>query len=238
MNADVQRSHQILRQTGLGIFKRILPVEKIEGIVRERYPEYRERALSVPALLALLVYGHFEKGIGSVQELLTRAWSRLRGEYGIQTQTPVSKQAFSQRLKELPWKIFQAIFVSLYQDYQIKAGAGAQTLLKGQYVVQVMDGSLLDVAARLIRVFKGVPGRGGAKGKKAQAKMHTLLNVALGVPQFIVIGSGVSSEIKKARRMLARALQKAKSILVWTWGTGRSISLSRSSSGGPILCRG
>ena len=52
-----------------------------------------------------------------------------------------------------------------------------QDLYHDIYTVQAIDGSVVDVAARLIRTWAGLPGRGGGPSRKAQAKIHTLFNV-------------------------------------------------------------
>ena len=112
------KAHAILRRTGLGIFRALLGNEQIEDVVSQWYPQMRRRALTVGSLLGLLTVAQLEKGIDAVDELLRRGWGRVRETYGLhRTERPVTHQAFSLRLKTLPWQIFRGILGVLFASY-------------------------------------------------------------------------------------------------------------------------
>lgn len=212
------RAHAILRRTGLGIFKSLLDNEQIEDIVAQWYPQIRRRALTVGSLLGLLAVAQLEKGIDAVEELLRRGWGRVRKAYGLlRTERPVTHQAFSRRLKTLPWQIFRGILGILFATYSEMVRPG-QGLYHGLYTLQAIDGSVVDVAARLIRSWAGFPGRGKGPSRKAQAKLHTMFNVSLRVPTLVSITGAKRSEREQARKMVQKALKRGPTIFVFDLG--------------------
>ena len=212
------KAHAILRRTGLGIFKTLVDNEQIEDIVSQWYPRLRRRALTVGSLLGLLAVAQLEKGIDAVEELLRRGWGRVREAYGLhRTERPVTQQAFSHRLKTLPWQIFRGILGILFSSYSEMVHPG-QGLYHGLYSVQAIDGSVVDVAARLIRSWTGFPGRGGGPSRKAQAKLHTMFNVSLRVPTLVTITGAKRSEREQARKMVQKALKRGPTIFVFDLG--------------------
>lgn len=163
------KAHSILRRTGLGIFKTLLDDDQIDDVVTQWYPQMRRRALTVGSLLGLLTVAQLEKGIDAVDELLRRGWGRVREAYGLgHTDRPVTHQAFSWRLKTLPWQIFRGILGVLFASYSEMVHPG-QGLYHGVYSIQAIDGTVVDVAARLIRSWAAAPGRGGGPSQNAQA---------------------------------------------------------------------
>lgn len=212
------KAHAVLRRTGLGIFKSLLDDDQIEDVVTQWYPQMRRRALTVGSLLGLLTVAQLEKGIDAVDELLRRGWGRVRESYGLgHTERPVTHQAFSWRLKTLPWQIFRGILGVLFASYSEMVHPG-QGLYHGVYSIQAIDGTVVDVAARLIRSWAGAPGRGGGPSQNAQAKLHTMFNVSLRVPTLVTVTGAQTSELKYARKMVQGALKRGPTILVFDLG--------------------
>lgn len=212
------KAHAILRRTGLGIFKTLVDDEQIEDVTRQWYPQIRRRALTVGSLLGLLTVAQLEKGIDAVEELLRRGWSRVRDAYGLhRTERAVTHQAFSLRLQTLPWQIFRGILGVLFASYSEMVHPG-QGLYHGLYSIQAIDGSVVDVAARLIRSWAGFPGRGKGSSRKAQAKLHTMFNVSLRVPTLVSITGAKRSEREQARKMVQKALKRGPTIFVFDLG--------------------
>ncbi len=212
------KAHAILRRTGLGIFKTLLDDDQIEDVVTQWYPQMRRRALTVGSLLGLLTVAQLEEGIDAVDELLRRGWGRVREAYGLgHTERPVTHQAFSWRLKTLPWQIFRGILGVLFASYSEMVHPG-QGLYHGVYSIQAIDGTVVDVAARLIRSWADAPGRGGGPSQNAQAKLHTMFNVSLRVPTLVTVTGAQTSELKYARKMVRGALKRGLTILVFDLG--------------------
>lgn len=210
-------AHQVLKQMGLGIFKRVIPDSRIEDIRQQWYPQGRRRALTVGGLLGLLMVAQLER-VRGVDELLRRGWGRVSRSYALgHLRRPVSRQAFSWRLKTLPWQIFRDLLAVLFSAYTELVNPG-QGLYHGIYTIQAIDGSVVDVAARLIRTWAGLPGRGGGPSRKAQAKLHTLFNVTLGIPDVITVTGAKRSERRQARKLVWEAVKRGFTILVTDLG--------------------
>jgi len=211
-------SHRILRRLGLGIFKLLIPNEEVEDLTRQWYPQMRRRALTVGSLLGLLMVAQLEKVTGAVDELLSRGWGRVRQTYGLShVARPVTRQAFSKRLKTLPWEIFRGLLGVL-----CSAGGDlwhpAEGLQQGVYTIQAIDGSVVNVAARLVKAWAGMPGRGGKVGRKAQAKVHMMFNVSLGIPTMITVTGARRSELRQARKLVQQAVKRGPTIFVTDLG--------------------
>lgn len=207
-------SHCVLRRMGLGIFKDLIPADTIEDLTRQWYPQIRGRALTVGTVLGLLMVAQLEKTVRSVDELLRRGWSRVSPGYGLgHIRQPVSHQAFSKRLRILPWQIFRALMAALFSSYTENARAG-QVLYHGIYTIQAIDGSVVDVAARLMQAWAGLPGRGGGRSRKAQAKVHALFNVSLGIPTLVAVTGARRSERRQARKLVLEAVKRGLAILI------------------------
>lgn len=212
------RAHAILRRIGLGIFKTLVDNEQIEDVVTQWYPKMRRRALTVGSLLGLLTVAQLEKGTDAIEELLRRGWGRVRATYGLhRVERPVTQQAVSLRLKILPWQIFRGILGVLFASYSEIVHPG-QGLYHGLYSIQAIDGSVVDVAARLIRSWAGFPGRGGGPSQQAQAKLHTMFNVSLRVPTLVAVTGAKRSEREEARKMVHKALKQGPTIFVFDLG--------------------
>lgn len=212
------RAHRVLRCIGLGIFKDFIAKDVVESITEHWYPKVRRRALSVGSLLGLLMAAHLDKGVESVEELLQRGWSRVRRRYGLRhVRLPVDRSAFSKRLKTLPWEIFEAVFDMALAAYAELVGP-EQGRYRDLFTIQAIDGSVVNVAARLIRVWEGMPGRGGGRGSKAQARLHTMFNVGLRVPTMVIVGGAKGPERHKAKIMLQTALKQPYTIAVFDLG--------------------
>lgn len=210
-------AHQILKQMGLGIFKRVVLDSQLEDIRRQWYPEGRRRALTVGNLFGLLMVAQLER-VRAVDELLRRGWGRVSRSYALgHLRQPVSRQAFSWRLKTLPWQIFRDLLAVLFSAYAELVNPG-QDLYHGIYTIQAIDGSVVDVAARLIQTWAGFPGRGGRRSRKAQAKIHTLFDITLGVPHVITVTGAKRSERRQARKLLLEAVKRGFTILVTDLG--------------------
>jgi hypothetical protein len=211
-------SHRILRRLGLGIFKRLIPNEEVEDLTRQWYPQMRRRALTVGTVLGLLMVAQLEKVTGAVDELLIRGWGRIRRSYGLaHVARPVSRQAFSKRLKTLPWEIFRGLFGVLFSACG-ELWHPAEGLYHGLYTIQAIDGSVVNVAARLVKAWAGIPGRGGKVGRKAQAKVHTMFNVTLGLPAMVNVTGARRSEIRQARKLVREAVKRGPTIVVTDLG--------------------
>lgn len=211
-------SHRILRRLGMGIFKLLIPNEEVEDLIRQWYPKMRRRALPVGTLLGLLMVAQLEKVTGAVEELLSRGWGRIRGAYGLaHVPRPVTRQAFSKRLKTLPWEIFRGLLGVLCSacGELWRPGEG---LYQGLYTIQAIDGSVVDVAARLMKAWAGIPGRGGKRGRKAQAKVHTMLDVTQGIPLMVNITGARRSERRQARKLVQEAVKRGPTIIVTDLG--------------------
>jgi hypothetical protein len=203
---------------GLGIFKHVLPDEPIEDLTREWYPKMRRRALSVSTLLGLLMVAQLQRITHAVEELLSLRWGPLRRTYGLMSvRRPVSRQAFSWRLKTLPWQIFRGLLSVLFSCYAELVNPG-QGLYHNIFTIQAIDGSVVDVAARLVKAWAGLPGRGGRTSHKAQAKVHMMYNVSLGTPTILEITGARRSELRQARKLLQGAVKRGPTILVTDLG--------------------
>lgn len=197
-------AHDVFKRLGLGIFKRLIPESRIEELARQWYPKGRERALTPGSLLGLLMVAQMENLRGSVDELLQRGWSRVSEPHGLgHVQQPVSRQAVSKRLQTLPWQIYRELMASLFTAYAEAVNPGRE-LFHGIFTIQAIDGSVVDVAARLIKAWAGIPGRGGGRGRKAQAKVHTLFDIQVGVPKLVLITGARRSERWQARTLVRR----------------------------------
>lgn len=211
-------SHQILRRLGLGIFKLLIPNEEVEDLTRQWYPKMRRRALPVGTLLGLLMVAQLEKVSGAVEELLSRGWGRIRGTYGLShVSRPVTRQAFSKRLKILPWEIFRGLLGVLCSSCGELWDPGAE-LYQGLYTIQAIDGSVVDVAARLMKAWAGIPGRGGKRGRKAQAKVHTMFDVTQGIPLMANVTGARRSERRQAQKLVQEAIKRGPTIIVTDLG--------------------
>jgi hypothetical protein len=211
-------SHAILKRLGLGILKDVLPNEHIEDLTRQWYPKMRRRALTVATMLGLLVVAQIQNITYAAEELLQRCWIRTRSGYrSKQTATPVTRQAFSLRLKILPWQIFRGLFSTLLTWFAelMRLGEG---LYHNMFTIQAIDGSVVDVAARLLKAWAGLPGRGGGRSRKAQAKVHAMFNVSLGVPTMVTVTGAKRSERRQARKMLLEAVKQGPTIIVTDLG--------------------
>jgi hypothetical protein len=210
-------AHQILKKMDLGIFKRVIPNTEIEDIRKRWYPEGRQRALTVGSLLGLLMAAQLER-VRSVDELLQRGWGRVNRSYTLgHLHQPVSRQAFSKRLKTMPWQIYRDLLAVFFLAYS-ELVKPEQDLYQGIYTVQAIDGSVVDVAARLIRTWSGLPGRGGGPSRKAQAKIHTLFNVTMGIPSVIITTGAKRSERRQARKLVLEAVKCGFTILLTDLG--------------------
>jgi len=212
------QSHSVLRRMGLGIFKHLIPNESIEDLSRQWYPKMRRRAFTVATLLGLLMVAQLENVTHAAEELLSRRWSRLRHRYGLShVSRPVSRQAFSWRLKTLPWQIFRGLLATLFACFSELANPG-QGLYHNIFTVQAIDGSVVDVAARLLRTWAGLPGRGGGPSRRAQARVHTMFNVSVGAPTMVTVTGAKRSERRQARKLLLDAQKHGPTILVTDLG--------------------
>lgn len=210
-------AHQVLKRMGLGIFKRVIPDSRIEDIHQQWYPQGRRRALTAGSMLGLLMVAQLER-VRGIDELLRRGWGHMSRSYALgHLRQPVSRQAFSRRLKMLPWQIFRDLLAVLFSGYTELVNPG-QGLYHGIYTVQAIDGSVVDVAARLIQTWAGFSGRGRAKGRKAQVKIHALFDVTLGNPNVVAVTGAKRSEIQQARKLVLEAVKRGFTILVTDLG--------------------
>lgn len=212
------RCHGLLKGIGLGIFKDLIPDEQAEDLIRQWYPQMRRRALTVGTLLGLLIVAQLERVTGAVDELLQRTWSRIATRHGLAgVPQPVSRQAFSKRLRVLPWQIFRGLMAFLFSAYAqiVRPGEG---LYRSIYTIQAIDGSVVDVAARLVKAWAGLPGRGGKKTRKAQAKVHAMFNLSVGAPTMVTVTGARRSERRQAGKMLLEAIKQGPTIIVTDLG--------------------
>lgn len=193
----------IFRQKGLGLFKKILPVRRLNTIVRGHYPRFRKRFLTITIYLGLLIYAQLDKSIESIDELILRYWKLVGGS---SRRRAVSKQAVSWRNKTLPWQIFQEIFYYLRADHE-RLTEKKLGLWKGKYLIKSFDASVFDVVARLVKVFGGGGGRGGRLSRRAQLKMQTVYNHLRRAPEFVFITEGREGDSKRAELLLREALR-------------------------------
>lgn len=216
--SEMARSHSILRRMGLGVFKHLIPDESIEDQCRQWHPKMRRRAFTVATLLGLLTVAQLENVTHAVEELLSRRWSRLRHRYDLShVARPVTRQAFSWRLKTVPWQIFRGLLSTLFAGFSELANPGPD-LYHNFFTVQAIDGSVVDVAARLLKTWAGLPGRGGGPSRRAQARVHTMFNVSLGVPTMVTVTGAKRSERRQARKLLLEAQKQGPTILVTDLG--------------------
>lgn len=216
--SSTTRCHQILKNIGLGIFKDLIPNEQVEDLIGQWYPQMRRRALTVGSVMGLLIVAQLERVTGAVDELLRRTWSRIRTRYGAASVAqPVTRQAFSKRLRVLPWQIFRGLLGVLFSAYAqvVRPGEG---LYQNIYTVQAIDGSVVDVAARLMKAWAGLPGREGKRTRKAQARVHAMFNVSLGAPTMVTVTGARRSERRQARKMLLEAIKQGPTIIVTDLG--------------------
>jgi hypothetical protein len=215
---DTAKAHGVLKRLGLGIFKHVLPNEPIEDLTREWYPKMRRRAFTVATLLGLLMVAQLQRVTYAVDELLSLRWGRLRHAYDLgKMRRPVSRQAFSWRLKTLPWQIFRGLLAILFSSYAELVNPG-QGLYHRVFTIQAIDGSVVDVAARLVKAWAGLPGRGGRAARKAQAKVHAMFNVSLGAPTMVSITGARRSERRQARKLVQEAVKRGPTIVVTDLG--------------------
>jgi IS4 transposase len=206
---SISKSHNIIRQKGALIFKQILPNEQLKKIAKKHHPNMRERALTIGVHLGLLIFAQLEKNIQGIEELIKSFFDSVKEDLGLPCGCkPITKQAFSKRNQTISWKTFRDIFFFLLDVYNNLVPKG-ERLYQGIYELKSMDTSLLDVVSRLIKVFKGVTGRGG-KTRKAHAKMHVLYNNSTGVPELAFVTEGRTADIKRAIAILRKALEKGK----------------------------
>jgi hypothetical protein len=126
---------------------------------------------------------------------------------------PVSRQAFSKRLRTLPWEVFRDLLGSLLGSLSDLVNPGP-SLFHGLFTVQAIDRTVVDVAARLIGVWKGKTGAGIEPSKKSQIGLDTMYDVTLGVPRVVVIEGARSREIESARTMVQKGLHGPRAIYV------------------------
>jgi hypothetical protein len=126
---------------------------------------------------------------------------------------PVSRQAFSKRLRTLPWEVFRDLLGSLLGSLSDLVNPGP-SLFHGLFTGQAIDRTVVDVAARLIGVWKGKTGAGIEPSKKSQIGLDTMYDVTLGVPRVVVIEGARSREIESARTMVQKGLHGPRAIYV------------------------
>jgi Transposase DDE domain len=154
----------------------------------------------------------------AVEELLSFRWGHLARRRGLQLPgRPVSRQAFSWRLKTVPWQIFWGLLSTLFSAYAELVNPG-QGLYHRIFTIQAIDGSVVDVAARLLKAWAGLPGRGGRELPTAQAKVHAVFDVSLGAPSLLEITGARRSEIRYARKLLRQGEKRGPMILVMDLG--------------------
>ena len=208
------QAHRILRSVGLGIFRHFVPQEALSQAAQHHYPKLRQRALTVGVVMGLLTVAQLQRGIGAVSSLLRHAWSRVRHRYGMsRMSTPVSRQAFSKRLRTLPWEIYRDLLGNLLATLSDLMNPG-RNLFHGLFTVQAIDRTVVDVAARLIGLWKGKTGAGSGPGRHAQIGLDTMYDVTLGVPRVVVIEGARGREIESARRMVRKGLYGPRVIYV------------------------
>lgn len=198
------KSHKVLRQVGLGIFRRLIPDRDLTRIAQQVRPRLRQRALTVGVVFGLLTVAQLQRGIMAVSTLLRHSWSRIRHRYGLShLSAPVTRQAFSKRLQSMPWEIFRDLLSVLLGTLSelVNPGPG---LFHGLFTVQAIDRTVVDVAARLIGVWKGKKGPGLGPGKKAQVGLDTMYDVTLGVPRVVVIEPARGRELESAHKIIRK----------------------------------
>ena len=206
--------HKLLRQKGFGFLRDILPKQKIEEITRINYPSGRNRALTSRLFFGLLFFAQINKAISTVEELLYTGLGKIQPDSHLKS-SPISKQSFSQRGLVLPWQIFQGIFAYLLKTAQ-EMGVGGQELFQGLYLVKVIDGSILSVAARLIGTIASQPTRRfkNEKCRKGKIKIKPIFNQTTGLPELINIDKCLSGELKGIKRLVNKALQRASAVIL------------------------
>jgi len=220
-----QQAHKVLRSVGFGIFRSLLPDRAVEQLVRRTQLRLRRRALTVGVVMGLLTVSQLQRGIRAVSSLLRHTWSRVRHRYGLShLSAPVSRQAFSKRLQTLPWELFRDLLNVLLGTLSEMVNPGP-SLFHGLFTVQAIDRTVVDVAARLMTLWKGKPGS-GATGRNAQVGLDTMYNVTLGVPQVVVIEGARPGEIPSARKMIRKGRYGPHVIFVMDRGY-RSFDLFR-----------
>jgi putative transposase len=150
----------------------------------------------------MLVYWQLE-GVRSVPEWLKDNWLRVRRGLGLeQSAKPVSKQAVSQRLADVPAVLFAELFEFVKQACQ-ESGAPLRRLLPPTVrAVKVIDSTVLDLVQRLVKQFRGL-GK-NSEDPRAQGKSHTLINWESGIPDVWALTEARLHDAKGAKRVLRK----------------------------------
>lgn len=221
-----RRIHSLLRSVGLGIFRHVLPDAEVERIAQSARPRLRQRALTVGVVMGLLTVAQLQRGITAVTSLLRHTWSRVRHRYGLShVSMPVSRQAFSKRLQTLPWEIFRDLLGALLGTLSELINPGL-SLFHGVFAVQAIDRTVVDVAARLIHVWKGHAGPGPVTSPRAQVGLDTMYDVTFGVPRVVVFENASGRDIESARKIIQKGRYGPRVIYVLDRGY-RSFDLFR-----------
>jgi len=206
--------HKLLRQKGLSILKEILPQKKIQAMVNQEYPQERKRALTGVLYIGLLIWAQIQKSINSVDELLAVGMGQVGKQYGLRSKI-LSKQSFSRRSKTLPWQICKRVYEYLL-NVASEMKSGNEKRFQDIYTVQLLDSTMLEVAARLIGVMASQPTRRPdyGKTKKGQIKIKTLFNWSNRVPELIQLKKGLSGELSTIKGWVRKAIKRAKSVIL------------------------
>lgn len=203
-NTALQRrlAHQYLRRFGLGVLRHLVPDSAIERAAQKVCPGLRNRALGCVSFFWMVVYWQLE-GVRSVPEWLKDSWLRVREGLGLErTDRPVTKQAVSQRLANVPAALFAELFEFVKQACR-QAGAPLRRVLPPTIqAVKVMDSTVLDLVQRLVKQFRGL-GK-NSEAPRAQAKSHTLINWETGMPDVWAFTEARLHDAKGAKRVLGR----------------------------------
>lgn len=195
-------AHQYLRRFGLGALLQLVPNSAIERAARKICPGLRNRVLGGVSFFWIVVYWQLE-GVLSVPEWLKDNWLRVRDGLGLEhSDGPVTKQAVSQRLKDVPAALFAELFEVVKRLCQ-EAGAPLQRVVPPTLrAVKVMDSTVLDLVQRLVTQFRGL-GK-NSEAPPAQGKAHTLINWETGIPDVWTFSGARLNDVSGAQKLLRR----------------------------------
>ena len=198
---QISRSAQdFIRKFGIDPLRRFLPDEKIKAITKE-IKKVRDRKFTIVSYFWLLVLMQLDNTVESIDELIKLKWLILRKQLGLDNkEAPVTKQSFSKRNTTTPVKILERLYQYLV-DFSGAAIKGE--LYQGLYLLEILDTTTIDLAARLISKFPGGTNKSN-KIMKAQARLHTGFNLINGFPDAVVITAGRTNEKRKAQKLMRR----------------------------------
>ena len=200
MRQNSRSAQDFIRQFSISSFRKFLPDDQIKTIAKG-IKKLRDRKFTIVSYFWLLVMVQLDNTIEGIDDLIKLKWLTLRRELGLgNSPVPVTKQSFSKRNTTTPVKILESLYQYLvdFSNAAIK-----EERYKGLYLLEILDATTIDLAARLISKFPGGTNK-SRKIMKAQARLHTDFNLIKGFPEAVVITEGRTNEKKKAKKLMRR----------------------------------